>query len=327
MTRARETMVRRTTAIALAAILGATPGLAAAETVKVAIGQRGAWDTSYTDLGVQQGFFKAQGLDVEITYTEGGVANEQAVISGSADIAVGTGFLGILAAYVKGAPVRIISPEGTGAPDIFWYVKAASPVTGTKELHGKTVGYSNTGSSSNLILLTLLEEAGVGDAKLVPVGAAPNGLTQVMTGQIDASWSTPPTGLKEILANDIRIVARGNDSPDVTNETVRINAANANFLAAHRGAVVGFLKAYKQSVDWAFSGEPALEAFAKWSDQPIELVRYGVKEFQTKAEDQIDEIKGEDRVLAEALAAKRIPHAMTHDDIKGIYDFVWRPGQ
>jgi NitT/TauT family transport system substrate-binding protein len=326
MTRAKEKTMRNAIAIALAALLGAAPGLAAAETVKVAVPQRGAWDTSYTELGVQQGFFKAQGLELEITYTEGGASNEQAVISGSVDIAMSTGFLGILAAYVKGAPVRIISPEATGAPDIFWYVKADSPVKSMKDLHGKSVGFSNPGSSSNLILLTLLKEAGVGDAKLVPVGAAPNGLPQVMTGQLDASWSTPPTALVELQSGAARIIARGNDSPEVANETVRVNAVNTTFLAAHRDAVVGFLKAYKQSVDWAYSGEPALEAYAKLSGQPIELVRYAVKEFQTKAEDQIDEIKGEDRVLAEALAAKRIPHAMTHDDIKGVYDFVLRQG-
>jgi len=319
--------MRKTAAIALAAAVAAVPGLAAAaETVKVAVPQRGAWDTSFTELGVGQGFFKEQGLDVEVTYTEGGASNEQAVISGSVDIAVATGFLGMLAAYVKGAPVRIISPEATGSPDIFWYVKAAGPIKSMKDLHGKTVSFSNPGSSSNLILLTLLKEAGVGDAKLIPVGAAPNGLPQVMTGQIDASWSTPPTGLKELQAGEIRIIARGNDSPEVQNETVRVNAANANFLAAHRSAVTGFLKAYKKSVDWAYAGEPALQAYAKLSDQPIEQVRYAVKEFQSKAQDQLDEIKGEDRVLEEALAAKRIPKPMTHDDIKGVYDFVLRQG-
>ncbi len=319
--------MKKTIAILLAATLGAVPGLAAAaETVKVAVPQRGAWDTSFTELGVGQGFFKEQGLDVEVTYTEGGASNEQAVISGSVDLALATGFLGMLAAYVKGAPVRIISPEATGSPDIFWYVKAASPIQGMKDLHGKTVSFSNPGSSSNLILLTLLKEAGVTDAKTIPVGAAPNGLPQVMTGQIDASWSTPPTGLAELKAGDIRIIGRGNDSPAVRNETVRVNAANANFLKAHRDAVVGFMKAYKKSVDWAYSGDAALEAYAKLSNQPLEQVKYAVKEFQSKEQDQLDAIKGEDRVLDEALAAKRIPHAMTHDDIKGVYDFVLKPG-
>ncbi len=318
--------MRKPIAIILAIALGASPALVRAETVKVAVPQRGSWDTSFTDLGNEQGFFKEQGLDVEVTYTEGGSSNEQAVISGSVDIAVATGFLGMIAAYTKGAPVRIISPEATGAPDIFWYVKAASPIKTMKDLHGKTVSFSNPGSSSNLILLTLLRDNGVTDAKTIPVGAAPNGLPQVMTGQVDASWSTPPTGLKELRAGDIRIIARGNDSPDVRDETVRVNAVNLNFLKAHRAAVVGFMKAYKKSVDWAYSAAPALQAYAKLSDQPLEQVQYAFKEFSTKEADQLDAIKGEDRVLAEALAAKRIAKPMTPDDIKGLYDMVLQQG-
>jgi NitT/TauT family transport system substrate-binding protein len=319
--------MKKTIAAILAATLGSVPALALADqTVKVAIPQKGAWDTSFTELGVGQGFFKKQGLDVEVTYTEGGATNEQAVISGSVDFAIATGFLGMLAAYVKGAPVRIVSPEATGSPDIFWYVKASSPIKSMKDLHGKTVAFSNPGSSSNLILLTLLKDAGVSDAKTIPVGAAPNGLPQVMTGQIDAAWSTPPTGLTQLKAGEIRIIARGNDSPEVQNETVRVNAVNSNFLQAHRAAVVGFMKAYRQSVDFAYSGDAGLEAYAKLSSQPLDQVRYSVKEFQSKDQDQTDAIKGEDRVLAEALAAKRIPHAMTHDDIKGVYDFVLKQG-
>ncbi len=319
--------MKRTTAIAVALALAGAPAIAgAAETVKVAIPQRGAWDSAFTDLGVGQGFFQKQGLDLQITYTQGGASNEQAVISGSVDIAVGTGFLGILAAYVKGAPIRIISPEATGAPDIFWYVKADSPIKSMKDLHGKTVSFSEPGSSSNLILLTLLQQAGVSDAKLVPVGAAPNGLPQVMTGQIDASWSTPPTGLKELQAKEIRMIGLGNDSPAVASETVRVNVANLNFLQAHRAAVVGFMKAYKQSVEWAYSDPAALEAYAKLSGQPLEQVKYANKTFQTKDEDQVEAIKGEDQVLAQALTAKRIPHAMTHDDIKGVYELVLQQG-
>ena len=320
-------MKKKTTAIVTALALLGAPSLAnAADTVRVAIPQRGAWDTAFTELGVEQGFFAKQGLDIEATYTQGGASNEQAVISGSVDIAVATGFLGILAAYVKGAPVRIISPEATGAPDIFWYVKADSPIKSMKDLHGKTVGFSEPGSSSNLILLTLLREAGVTDAKTVPVGAAPNGLPQVMTAQIDASWSTPPTGIKQLADHEIRQIAVGNDSAEVKNETVRVNAVNLNFLQAHRADVVGFMRAYKESVDWAYSGEPALEAYAKLSGQPLDQVKYANAHYQTKAEDQVERIMGEKTVLAQALAAKRIPHAMTHDDIKGVYAFVLHQG-
>ena len=39
--------------------------------------------------------------------------------AGSVDLAVGTGILGVIGAYAKGAPLRVISAEMTGATDFF----------------------------------------------------------------------------------------------------------------------------------------------------------------------------------------------------------------
>ena len=313
----------RSVTFGLVAILAAAaPLVARAEAVKVAVPQKGAWGTSYVELGAQQGFFKEQGIEPDITWTEGGASNEQAIISGSVDIGVATGYLGIISAYVKGAPVRIISAEATGAPDMFWYAKATSGIKSLKDAHGKTVSFSNPGSSSNLIVMTLLKEAGVNDAKVVAIGAAPNGLPQVMTGQLDISWCVPPTCLKELADKEIVIVARGNDSEAVRNETVRVNAVNLTFLQQHRDAVVRFMRAYAKTVDWMYSGEAPIAAFAKSADMPVPLVREMVTEFQSKEQDQVQEIKGTARVLDEALEAKRIPRKMTQDDIKGVYDIV-----
>ena len=317
-----STLAVRGLAALLFVLAAAAPRVAQAETVKVAVPQKGAWGTSYVELGTAQGFFREQGIETDITWTEGGASNEQAIISGSVDIGVATGYLGIISAYVKGAPVRIISAEATGAPDMFWYAKATSGIKSLKDAHGKTVSFSNPGSSSNLIIMTLLKEAGVGDAKLVAIGAAPNGLPQVMTGQLDVSWCIPPTCLKELADKEIVIVARGNDSAAVRNETVRVNAVNLDFLQKHRDTVVRFMRAYAKSVAWMYSGAAPIEAFAKLADMPVPLVRQMVEAFQSKEQDQVYEIKGTARVLQEALAAKRIAKPMTQDEIKGVYDIV-----
>jgi ABC-type nitrate/sulfonate/bicarbonate transport system substrate-binding protein len=97
---------------------------------------------------------------------------------------------------------------------------------------------------------------------------------------------------------------------------VRVNAVNADFVAAHHSTVLGFLKTHKKSIDWAFSGEPAVAAYAKRSDQRLDVAKHIVKEFASQATDQLDEIR-EDRVLAEALAAKLIPHALTRETSRG----------
>ena len=320
--------MHRTTASIIAAILAASmPSLAvAAEAVKVAVPIRGAWGTAYTEFGVKQGFFQAEGLDLTITYTEGGASNEQALISGSVNIAVATGYMGILSAYTKGAPVRIISAEATGAPDMFWYAKATSGIKSFKDLHGKTVAFSNPGSSSNLILQTLLKEHNVTDAKMVSIGSAPNGLPQVMTGQLDAAWSVPPTGLNELSSKQIVIIAHGNDSDAVRHETVRVNAVNLDWFKDHRDTAMRFLRAYAKSVEWAYSGKPAYQLFASMSGQTVEQVEYMVKTFQSPEQDQVMHIQGTQRVLDEALAAKRIPKSMTPADVTGAFDFLL-PGE
>jgi NitT/TauT family transport system substrate-binding protein len=320
--------VRKAALIALGALLFAAPSAmaVAAETVKVALPDNHEWDTSFTELGLQQGFFQDQGLDVKITRVAGEAALEKALISGDADIAVAAGFQDIVAAWVKGAPIRIISPEATGAPDIFWFSRAGGPIHSIQDLHGQPVGFGEPGSLSHLVLLTLLKQAGVDDARLVPTGTADNGILWVVGAQLAASWGGPVAAAKDLLAGEVQLIARGNDSPQVRNETMRVNAANAKFLADHRSAVLGFLKAYKKSIDWAYSSPAALEAYAKLSSQSLEFVKYIVKEFASKSTNQLEEIKGEDRVLAEAVASKRIPSTITHDDIKSVYDLVLKDG-
>src|SRR5688572_29641145 len=102
---------------ALATLTASLVTDASAETLKVAVAQRGFWNSSFIEFGLKQGFFKAEGLDIEIFYTEGGASTLTPVIAGSLDIAMTNGTLGVIAAFSKGAPVKIISAEATGAPD------------------------------------------------------------------------------------------------------------------------------------------------------------------------------------------------------------------
>src|SRR5512141_649417 len=90
--------------------VASAPG-AGAETLKVAVAQRGFWNSTFIDVGLKQGYFKEVGLDIDILYTEGGASTLTPVIAGSIDIAMTNGVLGVVAAYAKGMPVKIISAE------------------------------------------------------------------------------------------------------------------------------------------------------------------------------------------------------------------------
>src|SRR5499433_3176463 len=123
--------------------------LAQAEPLKVAISQRGFWDSSFVEFAEAAGFFKEAGLEVETFYTDGGAATLTTVLSGSVDVGLSNGLLGVIGAYAKGAPVKIISAQMTGANELYWFVKADSPIQTLKNVgEGKTVAFSSPGSSS-----------------------------------------------------------------------------------------------------------------------------------------------------------------------------------
>src|SRR3954471_715230 len=111
----RENAMRKTFALLAGLSAIAAAHSAGAETLKVAVAQRGFWNSTFIDVGLKQGYFKEDGLDIEILYTEGGASTLTPVIAGSIDIAMTNGILGVVAAYAKGMPVRIISAEATGA--------------------------------------------------------------------------------------------------------------------------------------------------------------------------------------------------------------------
>jgi NitT/TauT family transport system substrate-binding protein len=145
-------------ALAALALMGVATAALADDTVKLAVGQRGNWDTSVSEVGQLAGIFKKQGLSLEIVYTNGAGETQQAVISGSVDLGIAAGVMGVLGAYSKGAPVRVIGAETTGAGDLFWYVRADSPIKSLKDTDGKILGYSTNGSSTHGIVTAFMQQ-------------------------------------------------------------------------------------------------------------------------------------------------------------------------
>src|SRR5712671_4971287 len=114
------------------ALLAAASPASAQDKLKLTIGQRGNWDTAIAQLGTKAGIFKKHNLELELLYTSGSGETLQPVISGSVDLGLAVGTLGAIAAYAKGAPVRIIGAEATGAAD-YWYAKTSSNIKTLKD--------------------------------------------------------------------------------------------------------------------------------------------------------------------------------------------------
>src|ERR1700734_3492001 len=155
----RRLVIARRFAIAVLSIFalaGAIRSAAAEDTLKVAIPQKGAWDAGVAELGQRGGIFKKHGLNLDILYTTAGPESIQALIGGSIDVAVASGVSAAVGTFAKGAPIRIISSEMTGAPDLYWYVPADSPIKTVQDFNGKSIAFSAVGSSSHASVLALM---------------------------------------------------------------------------------------------------------------------------------------------------------------------------
>ena len=299
-------------------------GTCSAETLKLAVGQKNNWDTMIAVWGDRSGFFKQEGLDLDVLYTDGGAQTQQAVISGGVQIGIGTGTLGVLAAAVKGAPIRVIEAEWHGASDLFWYAKAESGIKSMKDAAGKTAGYSAAGSSSYLVLLALLQQAGV-KAQPTPTGGPTATLTAVMSGQIDIGWAVPPIGLKEEKAGQIRIISHGTDIPALADQTTRVNVANATWLRDHRDVALRFARAYDKSLANAYTDPKVLEWFAEGMGIDVPLAGQIRDTFYPAPAMQDDVMKGLDATLRDMVSDKRVPPSTTVDQLQPAIDLL--PGK
>src|SRR5579875_1951606 len=93
---------------ALAVLFSLLSGARAEDVVKVAVGAPNNWDSGVPDVGQRAGIFAKHGIKLDILYTNGGGETMQAVISGSVDVGIAAGTAGVLGAFQKGAPVRIL---------------------------------------------------------------------------------------------------------------------------------------------------------------------------------------------------------------------------
>jgi NitT/TauT family transport system substrate-binding protein len=293
-------------ALSFAAILFAAHHPAAAEdTLKVAVPQRGAWDTAIPEIGSRAGIFKKHDIAVDLLFTGGGAEALGAIISGSIDVTVAAGTSTVLGSFSKGAPLRIFSAEATGQPDIYWFVPARSPIRGVADFKDKTIGYSVSGSSSHAALLALLAQEGI-TARPTSTGGVTPSFTSGMTGQVDVGWTTVPIGLKEIDEGTIRRVASAADVVSLRERTVRVNITNAATLEKRGAALARFMAAYRETIDYMYSAPEALTIFAEIAGVPPEVVRK-VPGLFPKSALAPDQVVGLDAIMAEAVATKFMP--------------------
>jgi NitT/TauT family transport system substrate-binding protein len=317
---------RRTLQIGLVAAVAGTGPAVAADKIKVAISQKGFWDTIVAYFAAEKGYFKELDLDVSYSWTSGGAETVQAVTTRSVDFATGTGFLGVISAYAKGAPVRIISQEIRGTPETFWYVKADSPIKSKADFAGKTWSFSRPGSTTHMLVLRA--SRGITPAPtLVSAGGLPAARTQVMSGQIDIGWSVPPFNLDLVRKGEARIVFAGRDVAELQDQTIRVNITHADLLKEKRSVAERFMRAYVKALDWMYDNPGAAAAeYAKFNDISIEDARETVK-FYPRANMAVTPISGIEQNVAQAIENKFIDRPLTSAQIEEMIEVVFEPAK
>ncbi|MES2632831.1 MAG: ABC transporter substrate-binding protein [Pseudomonadota bacterium] len=207
---------RRTfaSAAALGAAVIAAPSLRAQpklEKSKVAIAVGGKAGFYYLPLTIseQLGFFKAEGLDVEISDFAGGSRSLQALIGGSADVVAGA-YEHTINMQAKNQFIQEFVLMGR-APQIAMGISTKG-MPGYKtpaDLRGKKIGVSAPGSSTNMVANLVLSRAGVkaSEVSFVGVGTSAGALAALRSGQIDAMSNIDPVMTMLEQKGEIRIIS------------------------------------------------------------------------------------------------------------------------
>jgi NitT/TauT family transport system substrate-binding protein len=168
-----------------------------ANLTKVSVGVIPIVDCAPIYLGDKQGFFKEEGLQLDIQTATGGAAIVPGVVSGSFDFAF-SNLISVMVAKDKGLDLKFVangaSTTGESGKDIGGVVvPAGSDIKSAKDLAGKTVSVNNLSNIGDTTIKSVVEKDG-GDpqsVKFVEV-AFPDAPAALANKQVDAAWILEP---------------------------------------------------------------------------------------------------------------------------------------
>ncbi len=177
--------------------------------IAIAVGGKAAFYYLPLTIAEQLGYFKIEGLEVEISDFAGGSRALQAVVGGSADVVSGA-YEHTINLQSKGQKFQAFVLQGR-APQISMGIstKTMPDYKTVADLRGKKIGVSAPGSSTNMVANLILSRAGLkpADVSFIGVGTAAGALAAFRSGQIDAMSNTDPVITMLEQKGEIRIIA------------------------------------------------------------------------------------------------------------------------
>jgi NitT/TauT family transport system substrate-binding protein len=277
----------------------------------------------------EKGFYRENNIDVDAVFTRGGGENVQAVVSGDAQIGLGTGTLAVISAFVKKAPIRIAAAEITGM-DAFWYVQSSTPMRKLEDLAGKKVAYSRPGASSHMAVLAIADQIkakGLKPAEPVSLGGIPEVYTAVRTGQTDAGWSVAPFQLDLVEKGVLRVVVKGEEITAMREITPRVHFLNNDFAAKNPDAVRGFFRAQQRALDYMFEHkEDTAKIWIRRAEMKYpEAAVLKTWDYYNRAAMTLKPIRGLQATIEDGIRNKFLTQPLTQAEINSLIDLSFLP--
>ena len=277
----------------------------------------------------EKGFYRENNIDVDAVFTRGGGENVQAVVSGDAQIGLGTGTLAVISAFVKKAPIKIAAAEITGL-DAFWYAQSNTPIRKLEDLAGKKIAYSRPGSSTHMGALAIADQIkakGLKAPEPVSLGGIPEVYTAVRTGQADSGWSVPPFQLDHVEKGDLRVVVKGDELTSLREITPRVHFVNTEFAAKNPEVVRGFFRAQQKALDYMFANKAETakiwirRAELKFPESAV----LKTWDYYSRAAMALKPIRGLQATIEDGIRNKFLTQPLTQAEINALIDLSYLP--
>ena len=181
-------------AAATLALLAGAPSAWAADKISIIVGGMEKQIYLPAVLCEKLGFFKDQGLDVELINSRAGVEAENELLAGAVQGVVGF-YDHTIDLQAKGKSIISVVQFSQAPGEVEMLSTKATDVKTPADLKGKTLGVTGLGSSTDFLTRFIVAKAGLkpGDTSLLPVGAGNTFIAAMKQDQIQAGMSTEPT--------------------------------------------------------------------------------------------------------------------------------------
>jgi NitT/TauT family transport system substrate-binding protein len=183
---------------------------AAPEKPKVLLGVGGKPLLYYLPLTIaeRKGFFKEEGLEVEINDFGGGAKSLQSLIGGSVDVVTGA-YEHTIRMQAKGQDVRAVIELGRfPAIVVAVHKDRADKIRSAADFRGAKIGVTAPGSSTALLAQYAMVKAGLkaADASIVGLGGGAGAVAAMKKGEIDVISHLDPVVAKLEADGDVKVL-------------------------------------------------------------------------------------------------------------------------